>query len=145
MIVTILSAKAVDFVGETLLHFAAKAGNLQTVQFLLGQGADVNAASRGGFTPLYLAVGNDNIDVAKLLLEKGANLEALTGRFQSTALHNAVELGLAQMVQLLLNQGARTDVVDLRKQTPVDIAIKNGNQALVQIFSSMFREHPFSK
>jgi uncharacterized protein len=60
-------------------------------EFLLGHGADVNLANKGGWTPLYLATDNrniesgdypvrkpdmDHLDYIKLLLDKGANVNA---------------------------------------------------------------------
>ena len=50
-------AKARDFIsGFTALHWAAKHGNSDMVKLLAGNcGADVNARSHGGYTPLHLA------------------------------------------------------------------------------------------
>ena len=61
--------------GETALMFAVQ-GNRNTVSALLCAGADVEAVSRFGTTPLINAVANGNLDVIGLLLESGANPNA---------------------------------------------------------------------
>ena len=59
--------------GETALHLAAKANNLQLVSYLLERNADPNIYSADGFlrsasSPLLDAVSNDNTEIARLLL-----------------------------------------------------------------------------
>jgi ankyrin repeat protein len=46
------------------------------VRWLIDQGANVNVAGMvNGFTPLFAACENNDLDVAKLLVEAGANIE----------------------------------------------------------------------
>jgi uncharacterized protein len=71
-----LSTKAdVNRTGWTPLHYAATAGNVEITQFLLNQGAMINARSPNNTTPLMMAVFNGNEEVIKLLLDKGADLK----------------------------------------------------------------------
>ncbi len=53
-------------------HAAARSGNLQYVQQLLAEGADVNAKDDNGNTAFYYAAWHDRRDMAQLLLSKGA-------------------------------------------------------------------------
>ncbi len=63
--------------GLTALHFAARQGGAQTVRTLVEKGADVNQASPAdGVTPLLIATINGQFDIAKHLLEHGANPNA---------------------------------------------------------------------
>jgi len=60
--------------GLTPLHFAVRQGQIETIQALLDAGADVNQVTSGDKTsPLLMATVNGRFDVAKLLLEKGAD------------------------------------------------------------------------
>lgn len=58
---------------ETALHVAARGGDVETVNWLIKQGEDVNARDRFGGTPLLLAVENNHIRVVHALLAAGAD------------------------------------------------------------------------
>ncbi|HEY7427031.1 MAG TPA: ankyrin repeat domain-containing protein, partial [Gemmataceae bacterium] len=59
--------------GLTALLYAARDGCYDCVAALLDAGDDVNRPTPEGVTPLVLALDNDHNDVAKLLLDRGAN------------------------------------------------------------------------
>lgn len=60
--------------GLTPLLFAVRQGSTESVQALLKAGADINQVSEGDHTsPLLMATINGRFDLAKMLLEKGAN------------------------------------------------------------------------
>jgi ankyrin repeat protein len=59
--------------GLTALLYAARGGCFDCVEALIGAGADVNLPTPEGVTALMLALDNDHNDVAKLLLDRGAN------------------------------------------------------------------------
>jgi uncharacterized protein len=59
--------------GLTALLYAARGGCYECVEALIGAGADVNLPTPEGVTPLMLALDNDHNDVARFLLERGAN------------------------------------------------------------------------
>jgi len=53
---------------------AVKTGGYTMVQFLLERGADVNAVDNHKWDALLYAVGNNNVDIAKLLIKNGADI-----------------------------------------------------------------------
>lgn len=59
--------------GLTALLYAARDGCYDCVEALIGAGADVNVPAPEGVTALMLALDNDHNDVARLLLDRGAN------------------------------------------------------------------------
>jgi len=59
--------------GLTALLYAARSGCSGCVEAMLAAGADINLPTPEGVTPLMIAVDNEHYDVAKLLIEKGAN------------------------------------------------------------------------
>ena len=78
--------------GNTPLHWAAYKGNLQMVQLLVEQGADLNATTVEGYTPLRDAIYKNHHQVFNYLLEQGANPK-LRDRRGATLLHWAAAAG----------------------------------------------------
>jgi ankyrin repeat protein len=60
--------------GLNALLYAARGGCYECVEDLIAAGADVNLPTPEGVTPLMIALDNQHNDVAKLLMDKGANL-----------------------------------------------------------------------
>jgi len=60
--------------------------HLDVVRFLLEKGADPNARNRGGETALHWASFGPDPDIARLLLQRGAAVDARDNRFQGTPL-----------------------------------------------------------
>ncbi len=74
---TLVLDKKVDVnkTGWTPLHYACSTGRLDVAQFLIANGAKVNALSPSETTPLMMAVSSGNDELIKLLLDKGADLQ----------------------------------------------------------------------
>lgn len=84
------------------------------------------AADDRGYAPLHYAVSKRQIDIAKLLLSKGANVSAqdMDG---DTPLHWAAEIGMLDMIELLLLENADINQVNRNGWPPIYWAI-NRNQ-----------------
>lgn len=61
----------VDFKGRSLLHYAARIGNMKLTTSLIKAGISVNILDDDSNTPLFEAVHNGHCDVAKLLFYSG--------------------------------------------------------------------------
>ena len=102
--------------GRTLLHIATDwPGYLpdahRSVQLLIERGADPNVRGDdhgGGETPLHWAASNDDVDVARSLLDGGADPEAPNGSI-GTPLDNAIGYGCLYVARLLVERGAKVD------------------------------------
>ena len=71
----VLEKKAsVNKPGWSPIHYAATNGHLQIVQFLMANGALVNALSPSETTPLMMSIGSGNEQLIKFLLDNGADL-----------------------------------------------------------------------
>ncbi len=69
---------AVTLAGYTPLHTACYAGRLNMARFLIGLAtSNVNATTNAGFTPLHLAAQQGHSDIVYLLLEHGAEPNAM--------------------------------------------------------------------
>ncbi len=101
---------------------AASAGDLSAINDALGDSADLNALdSQFGITPLGWAALNGQTEAAKLLIEKGADVNARS-RDGSTPLNSAAFLGRVETVKLLLEKGADTTLRSNDGTTPTDVA-----------------------
>ncbi len=98
----LLSAEPV----ENEFWTAAKNGDVERVGHLLDQGVDVNAPSRYGATALSYACHRGHLDVARVLLEAGANPQVQDSFYQATPLTWTIGGGHDQITLLLIKHGA---------------------------------------
>ena len=132
-----------DMIKSTFLICLAK-GDHTLVQLLLDRGANTNTCSWLGYTALRLAVFNKDVASVNVLLNGGADINALhlnsqrlfnsarTGlcKFRTTVLFDAVSLKLEGIVKLLLDKGADVDVGDA---TPLCRAVSDSNGRMVSL------------
>lgn len=91
-----------DAYGINALMHALIFNNLESVEFLLENGADVNSADYEYQTPLMYAVQKNNAEIVKLLISKGADVNAKDMR-DRTALDIAKLKGYADIAAILNN------------------------------------------
>lgn len=101
---------ATDEEGWTALERASSAGQLETVKLLLKKGA--RPEGKHGFsTPLIMAAHWGKVEVARALLDAGADINA-KGADGRTALMEAAWTAQFEMVEFLLSQGADVNATD---------------------------------
>ncbi|KAF4340691.1 beta transducin [Fusarium beomiforme] len=86
----------------------------------------------GGFIPLLWAAANGKDYFARLLLERGAAIEAKESDNGDTALILAARYGHRSMVELLLQFGAKINVRSAEGDTALAVAAHRGHASLVQ-------------
>jgi uncharacterized protein len=119
--------------GSTPFHEAVRQNDLAAVNALLARGADVNAPTRYGVTPLGLAALNSNTEIVRKLLDAGANANAATSG-GDTALMTAARVGSVDAVTLLLSSGARVDAkTSPRGQTALIWAVTENHADVVKL------------
>lgn len=64
--------------GYSPLHWAARMGHIEVVDYLAKRGANINVRDNDGWTPLHLAAQHGHLDVVKLLVARGADVCAKT-------------------------------------------------------------------
>jgi ankyrin repeat protein len=127
-----------DKYGATVIYYAACQNLEWLIKPLIDRGANVNAATNDGVTPLMCATGEaDSVDkpqMAQALIDNGAdvNMATLEGE---TALMFAVQKGLAGCVRVLLREHARVSVKNKKGQTAVDIAKEGKQQGMLKLLS----------
>jgi ankyrin repeat protein len=102
-----------DKFGRTALHYAVQAGSAPAVgQLLSWRACDVNVRTTDGATPLHFAAVSGFVEVAELLIDAGADVNAVKvdeGGVESTALRVAVFNDKPEVVELLLKAGAEVE------------------------------------
>jgi ankyrin repeat protein len=95
--------------GFSELHWAVNQNNLPLVRKVLAYKAPVDYENREGNTPLILAVVNNNIEIASLLINSGADVNIRSKKWNSPTLFLAKD---EKMMRLLLRSGADANAMD---------------------------------
>ncbi|XP_038110432.1 uncharacterized protein LOC6052718 [Culex quinquefasciatus] len=128
---------------NTILHYAAKHGSVEMVQFLIDRSARIDVENNLGETPLFLAVRNNHLAVAELLIKTGANISH-KDHYSSYILHAAVKSGNVNLVKLILDYASNQNIdkatfIDCRdyaKRTPLHVAVQRDFQDVVAFLVS---------
>ena len=123
----------------TPLHLASEKRSVRVVPILIKYGADVNAVTASRKTPLHLASISRSTRVASILIKNKADVNA-KDILGYTPLHYASIYGL-EIVIMLVENGADIKVKTdkgwfLNKQTPLGVAMKAGNKAVIKYLKS---------
>jgi hypothetical protein len=88
---------------------ASRAGDTTRITAALTQGADVNAKSRYDVTPLIFAAGNGRLEAVRLLVSRGANVNAQDTFYRARAADMAMTNGHADVAIFLVQNGSDPD------------------------------------
>jgi ankyrin repeat protein len=140
---------------QTALLNAADMGQFDAVKLLLEKGADVKHVDFTGGTALYHAVefggnrgnkkGGGSVPIAKLLIEKGVDINATLGATKvlpeksAAPLHCAILKGNKEMVQLLIAKGADVNVDGGKYETPLWLAKREFGSTHDAVFNEIAR------
>ncbi|MBA2663111.1 MAG: ankyrin repeat domain-containing protein [Bradymonadaceae bacterium] len=114
-------ASALD--SSTPLIAAAAGGHTDVVALLLERGANVNATNFQAYSPLSIALSNQvDARIALMLVERGADVNVATHTRKATALMLAAGTDNLELVQKLVEHGARLGERDVTGQTVFDWA-----------------------
>ena len=105
------------------LQAACFEGRTQDVQVLLHANTDVNHVSSAGYTPLYIAVAKNDINLVTLLVGQNANVNIMTSRRQAP-LHVAAENGNNTIIQKLLTMKADPNLKDEIGNTSLHLSVQ---------------------
>ena len=117
----------------TLFHVVRK-GNADIVKILLSLGINVNEKGIG-FTLLHVACEEGNLPIAEILLENGADIDAIDVVLKWTSLDIAVWKENTSIVKLLLKNGCKTHVRDFEGMTALEMAMKEHYIDVVKLFA----------
>ncbi len=120
--------------GATLsLHEAAEKGDLEQVQRHLNAGSNIDALDRDKMSPLHYASFRGQMEIAELLIDKGANVNIKGQEGGVTPLHLAATKGNKEMVKLLISRGADVELTDKYGRKPLHYAKSFNQYAVMEI------------
>lgn len=120
------------------LQAAASSGNEDLLNFLIDQGLPVDAPTPNGWTPLFIAARDGQAEAAKLLLFRGANVNAQTDQ-RATALTMVLtqkfpsEKERLSLLEYMLKRGANLALQDAYGHTPLYYALHAQNANAVRL------------
>lgn len=136
---------AEDNMGYTTLEGATYSASLDTIKFLVENGAKVNGDKNQYGLPLPIAAMCNRVDVAKYLIEKGADVNLAgtrDGSKDSRPLTKAIQSGYFEMIKLLVDNGASVDYKEgwsTGRDTPLDMAKAEGSKRILEYIEAAKR------
>jgi hypothetical protein len=124
--------------GESPLMIAAIMGQLESAKRLIQRGAEVN---KTGWTPLHYAASrteSDSVEMVRLMLQHHAYIDAESPN-KSTPLMLAAHYGHADVVRLLLEEGADPTLRNEQGLTAVDFARRAGRDDMAELVAAALR------
>jgi ankyrin repeat protein len=136
--------KAKDAFGNTMLGAAAVGNDLNTIRIMVDAGIDVNGAGINGVTPLMSVAYYNNVAAATLLIGRGAKVNVACKAPLMLPIENpksgpltlenitplmiAAVAGSSDLVKLFVDAGADVNATDVRKMTPLMLAVARNRQ-----------------
>jgi ankyrin repeat protein len=130
---------------QLLMHYGAKVPRIlkwtqnyyfkhyDMASFLIKNGMNANVMSWHHVTILHDVAQKGNIDKAELLIQHGADINAIDEEYQSTPLGMAAKWGHTDMVEYLLKQGADPNLSGAKWSTPLSWARKKSHHDMEAI------------
>lgn len=119
--------------GWTLLTWAIYSGNTdEIITALIKNGADIDAATKSGNTPLILAITGNRSDIVELLITLGADPNTGTINDMSP-LHLAISGGNTKLIKELLAAGADANRQNKKGVSSLAQAVKENNKQAVEL------------
>lgn len=116
-----------DVIGRTPLHWALVIGSDEAAKVLIVNTPRkaLDTRDQQGCTPLHYATARAHATMARVLIERGASINAVDSN-ERTPLHYAALQMSPELVELLISRGASKDLLNVYGESPLDVAQKWG-------------------
>ncbi|CAM1298596.1 ANKRD17 (predicted), partial [Pycnogonum litorale] len=119
---------------NTALTLACFQGRHEVVSLLVDRKANIEHRAKTGLTPLMEAASGGYTEVGRVLLDKGADVNAPpVPSSRDTALTIAADKGHYRFVELLLSRNAAVDVKNKKGNSPLWLSCNGGHLDVVQL------------
>jgi ankyrin repeat protein len=134
-----VSSPRLQHPGTSSIMDALASGNEYLAACIIESGVDINSSNPQNITtPLHCAAGCTNGIIAALLVDRGANINAID-KSGATPLHLAARFGHIAVVELLLRHGA---AVNARIRADQDqVGHKSMNQGWIPLHEAAYNGH----
>lgn len=119
--------------GLCLAHEAARLEQPEILELLVEAGADVEAKSIDGRTPLFEAACRNRLATVRMLLARGADPKVTTVRGKNNLAHVAARSNSRDLLALLLDAGVDGSAKNGKGETPLTVAISRGHREVVAL------------
>ncbi|RDD38970.1 Palmitoyltransferase ZDHHC17 [Trichoplax sp. H2] len=133
-----------DTEGYACLHLACQFHHTNIAAYLIAKGEEIDMMDDNGMTPLMWASYKcHGIDPVRLLISCGAALNFQDNVHLNSAIHWALTSNNGSAISQLCNAGCTLDLVNAKKETPLDIAVaKKNNFAIKKIEGKLKKQKP---
>lgn len=130
---------AANALTENILHSIVYSGDFDRLDYIMKQGYNINLDEKtiDGATPLLISIALGKSDIAKALINMGADVN-IPDNEGLTPLHIACQEGDVELVKLLIEKGANIRTKTAKGNYPIMLAISNDNEELSRI---LFEQH----
>ena len=108
-------------------------GEDHNVAILLSRGINPNVEAAGGTSALFLAAYRGRLEIMRLLVARGADIETRNPASHETVLIRAARGNQLEIVRLLLDAGAKVDSCGIKKITPLIYAVFGGHLEVAEL------------
>jgi ankyrin repeat protein len=129
-VLALLASAAASATSE--LADAIESGRRAAAIELIKEGADVNSAQGDGTTPLHWAAYKLDLELVRLLLDRGARAD-VQNSYAASPLAEAVKGGNVELVKILLDAGANVDAQNADGETTLMLASRAGGVAVAKL------------
>ncbi|CAH0387234.1 unnamed protein product [Bemisia tabaci] len=135
-----------DGKGRIPILLAVEAGNQSMCRELLSQQAaeQLRATTDNGDTALHLAARKRDVDMVRILVDYGSNVDSQNGEGQ-TPLHIAAAEGDEALVKYFYGVRASASITDNQDRTPMHLAAENGHASIIELLADKFRASIFER
>ncbi|MCP4334372.1 MAG: hypothetical protein GY785_17075 [Gammaproteobacteria bacterium] len=118
------------------LHDAVSTGDVDRVYALISPDLEINEKTFGGMTAIQLAVRDDNLEIMKLLIDNGADVNVGVTRLKIAPLQIAARNGNVGMANLLIVSGANVNQPDHEGASALHFAVRGGKNDIAELLIS---------
>ncbi|GFG36261.1 hypothetical protein Cfor_08873 [Coptotermes formosanus] len=135
-----------DSKGKIPLLLAVEAGNQSMCRELLGQqtAEQLKATTDNGDAAIHLAARRRDVDMIRILVDYGTNIDMQNGEGQ-TALHIAAAEGDETLVKYFYAVRANASIVDNQDRTPMHLAAENGHATIIELLADKYKASIFER